>query len=176
MGQAIMVGMAEIKVSKHSGDVLVALGLGSCVGVCVYDRQAKIAGMAHVVLPAKLHAGEDPPGKFANTAVPALLEEMSRQGAVFSRLKVAVAGGAQLFSFNGAGPRLDVGQRNQAAVLSALEECGLTVAGQDLGGSIGRTVHFWVENGCVRVKTIGMGEKDLVVLGEAGTASMRRVA
>ncbi len=171
-----MVGMAEIKVSKQPGDVLVALGLGSCVGVCLYDRQAKIAGMVHVVLPAKLHTGEDAPGKFANTAIPALLDEMKRHGATVSRLKVAVAGGAQLFSFNGAGPRLDVGQRNQTAVLTALGEVGLTVAAQDLGGSIGRTVHFFVENGCVRVKTIGKGEKDLIVLGEAETASLRRAA
>ncbi len=171
-----MVGMAEIKVSKQSGDVLVALGLGSCIGVCIYDRQAKIAGMAHVVLPAKLHQGDDAPGKFANTAIPALLEQMKQQGAALHRLQVAVAGGAQLFSFNGTGPRLDVGQRNKLAVLTALSEYGLLVMAQDLGGSIGRTVYFFVEDGCVRVKTIGKGEKDLIVLGEAEALSLRRAA
>ena len=157
-----MVGMAEVKVTRSSEEVLVALGLGSCVGICAYDPKAGVAGMAHVVLP--MSAGQDQnPGKFADTALPQLLSEMSRLGAIKSRIRVALAGGAQLFSINTSGPRMEIGARNIAAIKEALEKSGLPILATDVGGKTGRTVHLFAD-GRVRVKTIGMGEKDLVTL------------
>lgn len=164
MGQTIMVGMAEIKIAVGSEDILAALGLGSCIGVCAYDPLMRVAGMAHVVLPESLGAGADPAGKYADTAIPALLEEMQRAGAAPGRICIAIAGGAQLFTFAGATPRLDIGQRNMVAVMKSLEKYSLNVVAQDTGGNAGRTVHLFVGDGRVRVKTIGQGEKDLVVL------------
>src|SRR5690242_4011891 len=102
MGETLMVGMAEIKVTRSPDDVLIALGLGSCVGVCAYDAQAGVAGLAHVVLPdSASHPASA--GKFANTAIPLLLEEMQKLGASLKSVRVALAGGAQLFAFNGSG-------------------------------------------------------------------------
>src|SRR5437867_3655500 len=100
MGEAIMVGIAEIRVSRSADDVLIALGLGSCIGVCLYDPQARVAGMAHIVLPDST-GHETNPCKFADTAIPLLCQEMERSGASSSRLRAALAGGAQLFAFSG---------------------------------------------------------------------------
>lgn len=157
-----MVGMAEVKLTKSPDDVLTALGLGSCVGICAYDAQARVAGLAHVVLPESI-GQENSPGKFANTAVPFLLQEMSRLGASSIRIRVALAGGAQLFAASG-GSKLEIGLRNAAAVTAALKQHNIVVVATDLGGMVGRTVYLSA-NGLVRVKTIGQGERELVVLG-----------
>ena len=173
MGEAIMVGMAEIKVIRSAESVLIALGLGSCIGVCVYDPHARIAGMAHIVLPDS--AGhETSPSKFANTAIPMLIQEMERVGAVSARLRAAIAGGAQLFAFNGSGPRLEIGPRNVAAVQTVLERHNIYVSASDLGGTVGRTVRL-TGDGRVHVKTIGKGERELIMLSAVreGAASFR---
>ncbi len=159
-----MVGMAEVKISRHPGEVLIALGLGSCIGVCAYDPKAHVAGLAHVVLPDS--AGHPPsPHKFADTAIPLLLEAMQQAGASPSRVLVALTGGAQLFTFQGSGPRLEIGARNAVACVAALQARRLPIAATDLGGSTGRTVQLF-NDGRVHVKTIGQGERQLVALGE----------
>ncbi len=166
MGQAIMVGMAEIRVTRDPGDVLMALGLGSCIGVCMYDVERKIAGMVHVVLPDSGAMGDAAnPGKYADSGVPALIAEMRRAGANPRNMVVAIAGGAQLFSFAGSGPRLDIGSRNAEAVLAALKREGMTPVAKDVGGTCGRTVQFQATDGRINVKSIGRGQAELAVLG-----------
>ena len=166
MAESLMVGMAEIKVAVTPNSLLLALGLGSCIGICAYDAEAGVAGLAHVVLPDS--AGDTSrPGKFADTAIPSLLAEMVRYGAKAGRIKVALAGGAQLFAFDGSGPRLEIGARNAEAVQHALEQSHIPVVASDLGGHVGRTVNL-LGNGQVRVKTIGQGDRELVSLGRAG--------
>jgi len=167
MGESHMVGMAEIKVIRSPGDILVALGLGSCIGVCLFDEQAGVAGMAHVVLPDS-SGHQSSPAKFADTAFPLLLEEMKKVGARVSMVRAALAGGAQLFAFQGSGPRLDIGPRNASAVQAQCQSYRISVIASDLGGSVGRTVQF-SGSGLVRVKTLGKGERELVNLG-SGTA------
>ena len=162
MGEALMVGMAEIRVTRSLDDVLVALGLGSCIGVCAYDIKSRIAGMAHVVLPDSMGHDENRQ-KFADTAIPCLLDEMRKAGANIRNIRVALTGGAQLFAFQGTGPRLEIGARNAAAVQAALAQCNVPIVASDIGGSTGRTVHLFAD-GRVRVKTIGQGEKQLTSL------------
>ena len=163
MGQALMVGMAEVKVSSQPDDVFIALGLGSCIGVCAYDAQAKVAGMAHIVLPQGDNDSH-PPGKFANTAIPELLRMMVEAGAAESRIRIALTGGSQLFAVNAAAPRMDVGPRNVEAVRQELSKHKCSVIATDTGGSAGRTVHLFGD-GRIRVKTIGQGERELAELG-----------
>ncbi len=165
MGDAIMVGMAEMKFAQSPDDILIALGLGSCICVCAYDYQARIAGMAHVVLPVS-HDADRSPGKFADTAIPLFLQSMIDLGAGLDNLRIALTGGAQLFAFHGAGVRLDVGARNAEAVISALERANLAVCSVDIGGSTGRTVQL-VGDGRVRVKITGKPERELVHLGQS---------
>ncbi len=166
MGKVLVVGMAEVKVTQQPEDALMALGLGSCIGVCAYDAQAHIAGLAHVVLPDSSGQATNP-GKFADTAIPLLLAEMARLGASAIRIRVALAGGAQLFAFNGSGPRLEIGPRNASAVITELKKQRIPIIATDLGGNTGRTVHLF-QDGRVRVKTIGQGEQELALLGNHG--------
>ncbi len=160
-----MVGMAEMKIITSPDDILIALGLGSCVGICAYDKTARIAGLSHVVLPDS-SGHEACAGKFANSAVPLLLEAMCSKGATMRNIRIALAGGAQLFSFSGNGPKLEIGLRNATAVQMHLDKLNMTVVASDLGGTVGRTVHLYGD-GRVRVKTIGKGEVDLAALGGA---------
>ncbi len=165
MGEALIVGMAEVKVSAQPDDIFIALGLGSCIGICAYDAHAGVAGMAHIVLPQSSQ-GSHPPGKFADTAVPELLRLMVQAGAVAARIRVALTGGAQLFTGNATLPRIDVGPRNAEAVKQELAKHPCAVIASDVGGSAGRTVHLFGD-GRIRVKTIGQGERELASLGSA---------
>ncbi len=158
----VLVGMAEIHVLKGSGGFS-CLGLGSCIGLCMMDPTAQVAGMAHVMLPEAFadRAGEKP-GKFADTAVPELLALLEKAGARPERLVCAIAGGAQVFKFGAEGTnRLEIGRRNAEAVLTHLKSRGYTPRGQEVGGSLGRTMTLVIETGIITVRTVTQGEKTL---------------
>ncbi len=146
----LMARMAEIAVSRHEADVLVALGLGSCIGVALLDRASLAAGLAHVVLPES-RAGAATPGKFADTAVPELLRQVTALGATASRLHAVLVGGAQMFA-SGAGGALDIGRRNEQAVRTALAVAGVPVTTTLTGGTAGRTMRVHVGTGLVTCK------------------------
>jgi chemotaxis protein CheD len=148
-----MVRMGELAFSSSAGDVLVSLGLGSCVGVALVDRRAAVAGLAHVVLPTA-EGRTDAIGKFADTAVPALVEAVLELGARPTRLHAVLVGGASMFSF-GAGAGMEIGQRNDTAVREQLEGLRIPVAAADTGGSRGRTVRVDVQTGVVTAKAAG---------------------
>lgn len=159
-GLQTVVGMSEIHVQKGPA-LFTCLGLGSCIGLAVYDPLAKVGGMVHIMLPESFPEKPiEKPGKFANTAVPALLEELERLGASPTKLIAAYAGGAQVFRF-GAGKenRLDVGARNAAAVAEWVRKYGLKVVAQDVGGNVGRTVTMCTTSGDVKVRTVAGGER-----------------
>lgn len=165
MGVQLTVGMGEIQVVRGAGNVLTALGLGSCIGVCLYDPLVRVAGMVHVVLPqSQADKIGELPGKFADTAIPATVQRMLEMGASASRLKAAIAGGAQLFQF-GSSTTLDVGARNAEAVVAALRQAGIPLLAKDVGGSVGRTLRLISDNGLVVVRTIGGAERELATLG-----------
>lgn len=159
---AVLVGMAEIQVVKGSGQ-LTCLGLGSCVGLCGLDPVTGVAGMAHIMLPEAFPGkGEDKPGKFADTGVPALIDAMAKAGADPQRIVFAMAGGAQVFKFT-ANPesKLDIGTRNIQATTKKLAEMGARVLAKDTGGDIGRTIKLSVETGELTVRSVVAGEKAL---------------
>ena len=145
----------------------VCLGLGSCIGVAALDATAKVGGMLHVMLP-EAFAGrtDEKPGKFADTGVPAFVAELEKAGARRGRLKIALAGGAQVFKFGeAAGPRMEIGARNAVAVAAALKGLGLRAVAQDVGGSKGRTMTMDTNTGEVRLKTVSGEERRLCSLG-----------
>ena len=149
-----MVRMGEFASSASAADVLVSLGLGSCIGLALIDRRVAVAGLAHVVLPAaEGRAGE--PGRFADTAVPALLDSVVALGARRLCVEAVIVGGASMFSFGGG---LDVGQRNDVAVRDELRKLRVPVAAADTGGSRGRTVRVRVEDGVVTSRPAGDAE------------------
>lgn len=162
VASAVLVGMAEIHVAKGAA-TFTCLGLGSCIGLVALDPVANVAGSAHIMLPEAFpNKNNDKPGKFANTAVPELLRMLEGLGAQNSRMKWAMAGGAQVFKFGGgANSRLDVGARNAAAVEQLAKQYGLQLVARDVGGTLGRTVTFTAETGVVVVRTVSQGEVEL---------------
>jgi chemotaxis protein CheD len=158
------VGMADLVVSKHPA-TLVTLGLGSCIGLVVYDQVSKTAGMVHIMLPDSREAQNIPkPGKFADTAVPLLLEELAKLGASNrSQLRAKMAGGAQMFATPGKADNaiFAVGRRNVEATTKMLAAAGVRLVASDTGGSKGRSVEFSTETMKFIVKTLGSGTKEL---------------
>jgi chemotaxis protein CheD len=155
--------MGEMIVSASPSDELIALGLGSCIGLAIVDRTAGVAGLAHVVLPES-HNDGSPPGKFADTAVPAMLEKLHKAGAVERRLEIALVGGARMFEMSGG---LDIGSRNQEAVTAALKRHRLSPKVSRTGGNQGRTVRIDVGTGTVTMRIAGEPAMTLIA-GKAG--------
>ncbi len=162
----LMARMAEIAVSRYQGDVLVALGLGSCIGVAVLDRASLVAGLAHVVLPESRPGGATP-GKFADTAVPELLRQVTGLGASAAGLHAVLVGGAQMFSA-GASGALDIGRRNEEAVRSALAAAGVPITTTLTGGNAGRTMRVHIGTGLVTCKQAGSHEQTIAVRTTGG--------
>jgi chemotaxis protein CheD len=158
MADRLIVGMAEAQVAAAPA-TLATLGLGSCVGVCLYDPALKLGGLVHVMLPEATHGAT--PAKFADTAVPLLIDMMTAKGASLVRLRAKLAGGAQMFRFPNSGDVLKIGERNVAAVQSALAARGVTVVASDVYGNFGRSIEFDCATGGLTVRTIGQGSKEL---------------
>jgi chemotaxis protein CheD len=143
--------MGEMCISSGSGSELVAIGLGSCIGLALIDRSAGVAGLAHVVLPES-GAATGPAGKFADLAVPELIERVQEAGARKDRLDAVLVGGAKMFAL-GAG--MDIGARNEAAVREALSSHRLRVRAAATGGNSGRTMRVLAGEGTVNVHEAG---------------------
>ena len=153
----IRVGIAESGVVLNPNSVS-TLGLGSCVGVTLYDERRKIGGMVHVMLPStELAKGADfNRSKFADSAVPDLLQQMIRSGADQRRLVAKLAGGAQMFNLGGdADSLLKIGARTVEACKKALSLLRIPIVAEDTGGSWGRTVELFSESGVLEIRAIG---------------------
>ena len=158
MNNRIIVGMADYKVGK-TPDILMTAGLGSCIGICIYDYQFKIGGMAHIMLPCSNGTAGGKETKYADTCIALMLNDLYKLGARKAKLKAKMAGGAQMFSFAGKAPLLKIGERNAQAVEQELLKVGIPLIASDVGGTHGRTIHFDVASGELFIKTINMGEK-----------------
>ena len=162
MANPVHVGMADLVVSRHPA-TLVTLGLGSCIGLVIFDQSSRTAGMVHIMLPDSREAKNIPkPGKFSDTAVPLLLEELDKLGANRAQLRAKMAGGAQMFTMPGKDSTLfAVGTRNVEATTKMLASAGIRLIASDTGGSKGRSVEFNTETLKFIVKTLGSGTKEL---------------
>jgi chemotaxis protein CheD len=156
-----MVRMGELAISAAPADTLVSIGLGSCIGLALLDRRRGVAGLAHIVLPAAPEA-EPPSPKYADTAVPLLVDRLMRLGALRFSLEAVLVGGAEMFSFANARGNLDVGQRNEQATLEALARHGVSVRASATRGNKGRTIRVHVGSGLVTVREAGGTEIELV--------------
>lgn len=161
MGELVKVGMADMNCTRTPG-VLTTLGLGSCVGICLYDTLTKISGMVHIMLPSSLQIKNNSnPAKFADTGVVKLLEEMQKLGANRSRIVSKIAGGAQMFNFNDSSDIMRIGSRNVTATKEILNSLNIPILAEDTGGSYGRTIELYSETGILLIKTIGFGTKQI---------------
>lgn len=157
----VQVGMADLKAVKYPDKVMTA-GLGSCVGVCLYDRGPRIAGLAHIMLPSSQQARNlKNPAKFADLAIEILLQEMEEMGARRRGIIAKIAGGAQMFNFSGENDIMKIGLRNSQAVKENLKRLNIRLVASDIGGNHGRTIIFDSASGELLVRTIGHGERIL---------------
>lgn len=152
----IRVAIAEGAVA-HAPDRVRTTGLGSCVGVVLYDGSRGLSGLVHVMLPSAPEAGTDRPTKYADLGVEWLIEEICSAGANRTRLRAKIAGGAQMFSNQLSSDVFRVGPRNVEAVTAALERSGIPIVASDTGGHIGRTIEFEAETETLWVRTAFQG-------------------
>ena len=161
MADLIRVGMADYKVGR-APSTLISYGLGSCIGISLYDTQAKVGGLLHIMLPDSTQARPtDNPAKFADTGLPLMLKDVLELGASRTRLVAKIAGGAQMFAFANATDIMRVGARNAEAAKKILKEMNIRLLAEDTGGNYGRTVQINLNEGAYKVKTIDKGEKEM---------------
>lgn len=162
MESSYVLGMGDMVVANAPAK-LVTLGLGSCIGLVVFDSTAKVAGMAHIVLPdSRGSKGLEKIGKFADTAVPAMVDEMIRKGASKARMRAKIAGGAQMFAIPGSSADfLTVGARNVKQTTIHLAKLGIVLVASDTGGNKGRTVEFATDTWMLKIKTLGKGTSEI---------------
>ena len=153
------VGMAEMYVGKPPETLLTTVG--SCIAVCLYDRSKKIGGMAHIVLPSSERFGKKTsPFKFADSAVPALLKEITSRGAARTFIIAKIAGGANMFPLISKSV-LNIGQENISTIKATLLKYGVKLAGEDVGGTKGRKIEFEISTGSLKVEKLN-GEVKII--------------
>ncbi|MFC4103544.1 chemotaxis protein CheD [Paenibacillus xanthanilyticus] len=164
MNQDIMVkvGMADLNIAL-GGQVLKTTGLGSCVGLTLFDEKSKVAGMAHVMLPSSDIARESTLNiaKYADTAIPELIERMKQAGAMTGRLKAKMAGGAQMFAFSSQSDTMRIGPRNVESCKAALSKLSIPLIAEDTGGNFGRTIEFSSATGILVIRSVQFGAKEI---------------
>jgi chemotaxis protein CheD len=165
-----MVRMGELAASAGTADVLVTLGLGSCIGLALVDRRTCVAGLAHVVLPASEgHSAAQNPLKFADHAVPELINRVVRLGARKAKLEAVLVGGASMFAISST--TLEVGQRNDASVRAHLKALRIPVIAAETGGNRGRTIRVFLDTMRITVREAGGTEIDLLAPSRAMAAA-----
>ena len=156
----VNVGIADLNVVKYP-DVLATYALGSCVGICLYDHKAKIAGMAHIMLPssAESQTENDNMRRYADTGVAELIRKMCSYGAKKRRITAKIAGGANMFATTT--PAMSIGDRNIDATKKMLAKLGVPIIASDTGLNYGRTVSFNASDGSLEIMSSLKGNKTI---------------
>ena len=159
LDEMIKVGMADLKTCKSPG-VLTTLGLGSCVGVALYDPVSKVSGLLHCMLPDSTQfKNNSNVAKYADSGIDELISQIINLGASRSRLVAKIAGGAQMFAMKTNNDTLRVGERNVEAVKKKLSGLNIRLLSEDCGLNYGRTVEFYSETGEYVIKSVGKPRK-----------------
>ena len=153
--QKIKVGMGEYQVGNEH-DLLVTYGLGSCVGITIFDPLKKIGGLAHVMLPsAKISTAPNiKSGKYADTAIRELISKLIALGGDIINFEAKIFGGAKMFSFQNERSGMDIGNRNITAIKEELKKQRIPIVGKIVGEDYGRTIEFELSSGKVKVISI----------------------
>ncbi|WP_078547087.1 chemotaxis protein CheD [Litchfieldia alkalitelluris] len=158
----VKVGIADMKVIKSPLTIRTS-GLGSCVGVVIYDKKMEIAGLAHIMLPdsALAKSGELNSAKFANTAIKELIRLITIQGGRIHALDAKIAGGAQMFPNLAGSDIMRIGPRNVEAVKDELNKHKIRILSSDVGGNKGRTIEFDPTTTFLTIRTVNEGVKSI---------------
>lgn len=159
MGEVVKVGMADLNICK-APDVIITLGLGSCIGIAVYDPTSKVGGLAHIMLPDSTKMKNNANiAKFADTGIVELVRLMENAGAVRRRMVAKIAGGAKMFEVAGKSDVGSIGEKNAIAARETLQRLGIPLLAEDTGLNYGRTVELHCDNGDFLIKSVGKPEK-----------------
>jgi chemotaxis protein CheD len=159
--EQIIVGVADCRVGHTPGQVLATFGLGSCIGLSIYDPKAAVGGLLHYMLPDSTIdpvRGRENPYMFADTGIPRLVEQVCGHGASRRRLVAHAAGGACIMDPRGV---FDIGKRNYLALRKILWKAGILLAGEAVGGKNSRTIRLEIDSGRLWLQENG-GQKELV--------------
>lgn len=158
----IKVGIADMNVVQ-APNLIRTSGLGSCVGVVIYDTHKEIAGLVHVMLPDSSLAKADSINiaKYADTGIKELINRLTKIGARVINLKAKIAGGAQMFQFSTQNEMMRIGPRNVEAVKKELKRLSIPIIAEDVGGSSGRTIEFNPSTRKLNIRTVNQGIKDI---------------
>lgn len=142
MSETIRVGIADMNVCE-APDKITTIGLGSCIGIVLYDTASKKAGLVHIMLPdsTKIKNNQNKM-KFADSGIALLVGEMEKRGIKRGNLKAKIAGGAKMFNFSSTTELGSIGDKNIAAVHEKLKELGIRIVSEDVGLNYGRTIVF----------------------------------
>jgi chemotaxis protein CheD len=156
MDDELIAGIGKYIVGK-SPDILLAIGLGSCIGCNIYDPKLKIGGLAHIMLPnSKQYLNVKSKlsnNKFADIAISLLVKEMISNGSKIEDMVAKIVGGAHIFEGIIKNDSLDIGKRNEEAVKEELKKLGIKIIAKSTGGNIGRTTRFELETGIIHINT-----------------------
>jgi chemotaxis protein CheD len=146
---------------RRGNDIIATIGLGSCVAIVLYDKDTKVGGLAHILLPSMAMSRETSnPAKFPETIVPIMLAEMRALGVTqTSRVNAKIVGGASMFGQLVNGTGINVGERNIAATKEALVSAGIPLIAEDTGLDYGRSVYFHLADGRVEVRSLKKGDR-----------------
>ncbi len=162
MGDNILsVGLGECKVSRISEEVIIAFGLGSCLGIGMYDPVLRIGGLLHAVLPENKDGKEPLSAKYVDSGIRYLLEQVTAAGAVRSRIIIRMAGGANMLTAPGLSNTFDIGTRNIQSARNTFKILGLKVLKEEVGGEIGRTVRLYISDGRMTIRMMGGKEREM---------------
>jgi chemotaxis protein CheD len=160
--QPIVVGVGDCKVTADPEAEIVTYALGSCIALAIWDPVARVAGLLHFMLPESAvdrnGGGRDAPFRYADTGTPLLFRMAYECGAEKRRIVARMAGGAAVFNDGGL---FNIGQRNLAALRKILWKAGVLVQGEDVGGSVSRTIRMSNADGRLMVRCPGEPEREL---------------
>ena len=148
----IVIGIADMALAR-APDTLTTYGLGSCVGIALYDKARKIGGLSHVLLP-KSPPDDNACAKYADTAIHELIGRLAAAGANPYALTAKLAGGASMFNHGAGGDVMQIGRRNVEMCREVLKSRMIPVLAEDTGGSVGRTIEFDCETGALAVRMV----------------------
>lgn len=161
MCKEIKVGIADLNVT-NAPNKLITVGVGSCLGITLYDKVKKNGGLLHVMLPDSTQfPSVTNPYKFVDLGVPALLKKIQDMGSRKDDLVAKIAGGASMFNFSDKSILMDVGNKNLIAVKRILEELEIPLIGEEIGGNKGRTLLLDTESGSVQIRTKDMELREI---------------
>ncbi len=155
----INIGIAEIGIST-APDILRTI-LGSCVGICLYEPESKTGGISHIMLPTYKPTISSGKEKFADTAIPLLIEKFEKRGLEREKIVAKIIGGATMFKLSEDSAMSKIGINNSTKAVEILNEHNIEIAAQDIGGDFGRTIDFYLDTGMIKIKSLGKEERIL---------------